>query len=674
MKQRIMRTSAIVIVGLFLASMLGTTLFPAFARAQDGDGYGEGGYREETASTVHIPWGVSAGDQITFHAGMVPNLTVPAAFHAEMGDWLKNLTNSPTAPNTQQILSDIFGLVPANESMRFTVTHLNASDVISLDNKMSCYWDDGLQQTVCSGCNRTQNYHRETVWASSEIWNASTSTWITPGQYSAGLLQQGVDVINTAFGAALIPQALIDPMIGNMTSVPYGETPLAEWWDNVTMYENCSGDWDGNNRTDAPEPPDIMISLEHPQVPLVVPTSADLTEFYDFGTQMYAWELANSNDTGSSAPRAAQDGGDGDNDDGDEDGGPWDVVDQPPTFQEALTMFGFRNFYVEPRALGVTFALDNMDTAFLDFLTNNSQNAGIQNMTGEGALAMEWNASGVLKYMVAYIDASAEVDTSTIVQQGAPRAAQDGPPAPPNLAGEMKFDLKVFAHQPGERLPTLEDIKRSNIGSNYVPSVTPTGNETTTTPPGGVQDVALDDLQVKTLATGTNKFNFTASDGTKISIEINTTGSCVVTTGYWPTNPVANSNPGFLGNETAVFFQIESSDDSKIQFPIKVTMNFNMSSLNLNTTGKTPAEINALAAAAIGVRTYTGSGWKPEEFPVVVDYQAGTVTITVTHLSVFALGVSDTAYQYLDIPGFSTGLMLVAMLGAVAVLVKKKRR
>ncbi|MHA1796433.1 MAG: hypothetical protein ACTSUK_09985, partial [Promethearchaeota archaeon] len=134
---------------------------------------------------------------------------------------------------------------------------------------------------------------------------------------------------------------------------------------------------------------------------------------------------------------------------------------------------------------------------------------------------------------------------------------------------------------------------------------------------------------------------------------------------------------------TGVFFAIDVEDSENIQMPLTLTVDLRDELLDLNTT---------LLEELFTVYSYddTADEWVEESFPVSFDFDAGTVSITVNHLSAFAVGATplpstddtatdDTATDddtnpFDNIPGYSTGIFLIAAIGTLAFILKKRKR
>ncbi|MHA1734403.1 MAG: hypothetical protein ACTSU5_20885 [Promethearchaeota archaeon] len=177
----------------------------------------------------------------------------------------------------------------------------------------------------------------------------------------------------------------------------------------------------------------------------------------------------------------------------------------------------------------------------------------------------------------------------------------------------------------------------------------------------------LDVVEEWSVPAGTIFSGNVSISGITLTVDLEVTSEVNVTFGIWKEKPV-DPEPGFKSGTGAIYFLVEVSNASAIKGNITVTVD-----LPTGIDTSLPADE---IAALLQIVTLSGSEWKAETgWSISVDKTAGTATITLQHLSVFALGVKDEASDLsLDIPGFSTLAVLFSALGAAAMLVRKRVR
>ncbi|WP_457559207.1 hypothetical protein [Candidatus Harpocratesius sp.] len=165
-----------------------------------------------------------------------------------------------------------------------------------------------------------------------------------------------------------------------------------------------------------------------------------------------------------------------------------------------------------------------------------------------------------------------------------------------------------------------------------------------------------------------------------ITLEVSAiNGGTRISTQIWGDDP---STSDLFMSGTGVFFAIDVADPSNIELPLTITVDLRPELLVLN---------ESVLQELFTVYSYdeTADDWVEESFPVTFDMVAGTVQIEVTHLSAFAVGAKvsngttdDTATDdtaagddnpFENIPGYSTGIFLIAAVATMAFVLKKRR-
>lgn len=167
---------------------------------------------------------------------------------------------------------------------------------------------------------------------------------------------------------------------------------------------------------------------------------------------------------------------------------------------------------------------------------------------------------------------------------------------------------------------------------------------------------------------GTHTYTLeSGTDGIDMEVDFTSTDDVTISIQAWGSNPT-DDDPGFE-NGTGAYFAIDVDNEDAITFPITVT-------IGIPSGFETMTEQEIADIFAIYVWNSATNTWVLETgFTVTVDLGAGTIEIEITHLSVFAVGIEipepeDPGFQ---IPGYSLWGLLIASLGAMAWVVKKRK-
>ncbi|MCF2139905.1 MAG: hypothetical protein K9W44_07615 [Candidatus Lokiarchaeota archaeon] len=175
-----------------------------------------------------------------------------------------------------------------------------------------------------------------------------------------------------------------------------------------------------------------------------------------------------------------------------------------------------------------------------------------------------------------------------------------------------------------------------------------------------------------------------------ITLEVSAiNGGTRISTQIWGDDP---STSDLFMSGTGVFFAIDVADPSNIELPLTITVDLRPELLALN---------ESVLQELFTVYSYdeVADDWVEENFPVTFDMVAGTVQIEVSHLSAFAFGAkvsngttddtatddtatddtatddtaTDDTNPFENIPGYSTGIFLIAAVATMAFVLKKRR-
>jgi len=407
---------------------------------------------------------------------------------------------------------------------------------------------------------------------------------------------------------------------------------------------------------------------------IIVPSDFDLVELYNLASQWYEydynyWEVEHpSNDTdGGDGDGGDGDGGDGDGGDG--DGGvdpmecytqgcnPFENIARPPLLSKGLDIVGIRSLVIEPKKIMASYKLSNMDSNVLTCMFEMAKKeAGLTNIKAEAFVAMEWNADGALNYMVLYLDG--EFVANTVQKQS---------------CGYNDTTQACIPCEEGKNFPTLNNekvvmkammfLQRDGYGFPNKTEIDPVAEEQVGINPP-------DEYQERPLAKGTNMVSlYEDKSGVKLSLEVKTKWPCTLQTGLWEENPTETGvDPGFVEG-AGVYFMIGADNESAIEFPIilKTQLPVDIPSSLVGAAAEKIAE-----ALKIVTWDESSSSWKEEEFKITYNSTSKEIYIEIEHLSIFAVGFDEQSL--LMIPGYSIGLMVVAVVSAVAVVARRIKR
>ncbi|MHA1732093.1 MAG: hypothetical protein ACTSU5_09120, partial [Promethearchaeota archaeon] len=187
-------------------------------------------------------------------------------------------------------------------------------------------------------------------------------------------------------------------------------------------------------------------------------------------------------------------------------------------------------------------------------------------------------------------------------------------------------------------------------------------------PPGWTPPDVVNNL---VLGPGNNQGSSVQAGGVTMTATFDLTAPVNLTLGLWNQNP-SGTDPGMASGSSVIYFQIHVNDTNAVTFPIEVTFTFP----DWVTSDMTADQI----ASAVRIVTWNNAtnSWSEQTFTVSADLNTRTITVKVTHLSVFSLGQgsggSSDDLLSLDIPGYSAWVVLAASAGTVLYVAKKQWR
>jgi hypothetical protein len=648
---------------------------------------------------VQIPWGITANQEILYDVTIVVDPEISSAFHTEMSAFMSSMFGETI--NTDTIMTAMMGYlgnfnttikVKINDTLPITALDINEVETWQHEDT----WDirQNSDHSHVGGakhvewCNTSSSYHEETVWGSLGIKYIENTTYADPSTWLWNIVQQEMadPDINFMFGNT---SSMEKP--GAPRPHTWDRLPLSTWMKNWTQGEQecgrylelelpwgnssrCDFNWskgeDGGEGGDYNPPPfpDPMMGIKNgPMGIFIVPIGFDLTEFYDFGKDVYEYDYQYWH---TESPAAAVDG-DGDGCDGDCDGssssGPsfcGDIpLEMPPTIDQMFEYAGVQNVIVEPLKATVSYKYYAMDKWFRNcFETMNM--GSVSDMDARAALGIEWNPNdGALDWFKICMDVEADVDTNQLEICTDPYNPT-GPCIPPLPEGVSLPNIQETVKFHAEAQIVRQGVTEPNCSSLYGPDVEKKE---------GLKEPDPDDVMVFSLPNGECVERVLwGGMGVEMRIEVcddgDTAGGSNVTLTYWPDNPSeGGKSPGFPDDE-GIYFAIDV--EGGVELPLNLTVDL-PGSLPPSLVGAAASEI--AAALKIVVWNDAIDNWEDvTDFPVTYNSTANTITISITHLSVFAVGFDEQALMM--IPSYSPAILVVALFGAVAVILFRMKR
>jgi hypothetical protein len=307
---------------------------------------------------------------------------------------------------------------------------------------------------------------------------------------------------------------------------------------------------------------------------------------------------------------------------------------------------GMTGFTHDNKSAQLSWFFDDMNSQLKNWLIPEVLKFGFQNLGGAAGLSIKYDSKGAIEHIVIYIDAKATVDLTGEQYKD----VDFGGLAVKNERVTFNIALKLW--QNGTTIPSKSDLGMKAIPWEPIVDV-----------PSGWTDP--DKAAIVELGTGAGqKATVSASSELSMELTIDTTGPVLIDMAIWDDNPTG-SKVGFEDDNKALYFYIEANDTSNITFPIKVKINL--------PEGATEKGDASQIASILKLVTWENNTWVPlEDITFTVDLAAGTVELSIPHLSVFGLGVEPQLD--VSISGFSMVVTVFVMLGTVGLIAGKKFR
>ena len=382
-------------------------------------------------NNTYFEYDVAEGDSFEFNMNYVFNFTASSTFYDEMDTWLvaENLTQGDFSSKT--FVNDLETFLEMDYKLKFDITEMYSQE---------------YSDTSSTGDSFEQHF---------DIFNGSTRAdlnegngWETPDVVIVDKLQDSL-----VFMEKYLNETEYDLIESNVTDlIDQVEDPLYQPdWDNSQIYgiNSMYSEYysNGTLKEDPPieladgtiEPTNPFSDFGGPSgLPLFFPTEMSFEEYYDYATDMFAFQLLyNLENNTSIDPFVSND-----------------------TLQSVLADEGVSNINVNEKSVGFVLNLEDFDPFFpVDYMvmsepseTDNLTEYGITDKVGTVIFAVEYDNDWALTTFVIYVHMDLTLDTTEITEA-------------PDLNNEdISIDIIYSIAREGVDPPTEEDIQNGDIG------------------------------------------------------------------------------------------------------------------------------------------------------------------------------------------------------------------
>ena len=419
MKQR---NFSAIIVFLLLSSM--TFSMIVNVKAGDDD------YTYDYDNT-YFEYSVEEGDVFEYDFLFDINFTASSTFYDAMDTWIVDMAANESTTLVDFSLEDIIEDVENMTNLDYAIK-LQISEMYSKYSNWSTY-DDGWEIR-----------HKDQFNGSIRVDLNNGDGWETPEVIGIEKLEDSktimVDYLNeTDF-------EIFEDMVDEQIEYMQNGTDQPDW-DNTEIYQFESSRTEfyenGTEIIDVPkelangttEPVNPFPEFGGPNgLPLFFPTEMNFQEFYDFGTDMFRFELLYDLENNYSI----------------------DPFVSTETLQTFLDRAGVSEIHVDEKSVGCVWNLADVDPDLIEDGESevNLTEEGIVDYIGTVAFAMEYDDDWALETFVIYAHVGLTLDTTECTDA-------------PNLVDEdVSFDITYTIARDGVSPPTEEEVLNGLIGEN----------------------------------------------------------------------------------------------------------------------------------------------------------------------------------------------------------------
>ncbi|MHA1510767.1 MAG: hypothetical protein ACTSRX_03510 [Promethearchaeota archaeon] len=419
MKQR---NLSVIIAVLLLSSMTFSMIVSVKAGEED--------YTYDYNNT-YFDYGVAEGDVFEYDFVFDINFTASSTFYDAMDTWIVDQAAGANFTLVDFSLEDVIEDI---ENMT------NLDYVVKLEI-MEMY--SRFVEETYEGGDRDE-YYQDIFNASVRVDLNEGAGWETPEVIAVEKLEDSKPIMENYLNETLFEyfEAMIDDQIANVQNVSNHPD-----WDNFEIYKvESNADYYFENGTlDVDVPKELTNGTTEPEnpfpefgglngLPLFFPTEMNFEEFYDYGTDMFRFELLYNLENNYSI----------------------DPFISSETLQSILARGGVSETHVFEKSVGFVWNLADVDPDLVEVGESavNLSDAGIMDHIGTVAFSMEYDNDWALETFVIYAHIGLNLDTTGLT--GAPVINDE----------DVSFDITFTIARDGVTPPTEEDVLSGLIGEN----------------------------------------------------------------------------------------------------------------------------------------------------------------------------------------------------------------
>lgn len=417
-----MKQKKYIIAFLLLSSMAFSMLVPA-----------KGDVTYDYDNT-YFEYDVEEGDIFEYDLIYNYNFSASSTFYNEMDTWIVDMAANESVILVDFDLEEIIGDVESYLNLDYAL-QIEITEMYSRFSNETDYWGDRA------------DYYTDIFNASVRVDLNEGAGWETPEVIPIAKLEElkviAEKYLNSTEFADFEDE--IDYMIDELE-----DEDIQPDWDNFEIYQIQSNtryyDDDGTLYEDDPRELDNgTVEPENPfpefigpnGLPLFFPTEMNFEEFYDYGTDMFKFELLYQLDQGGSI----------------------DPFVSTDTLQTILADAGISDIYVDEKSVGIVWNIDNVDEDLLADaygvnFTGDLADIGIADYSGSLLFAMEYDNDWSLETFAVYAHIGLTLDTTGI------------PDAPDLDDEDVELNFTFTIAREGVSPPTEDDIRNGKIGEN----------------------------------------------------------------------------------------------------------------------------------------------------------------------------------------------------------------
>ncbi|MHA1475887.1 MAG: hypothetical protein ACTSPA_12425 [Promethearchaeota archaeon] len=419
MKQR---NLSVIIAVLLLSSMTFSMIVSVKAGEED--------YTYDYNNT-YFDYGVAEGDVFEYDFVFDINFTASSTFYDAMDTWIVDQAAGANFTLVDFSLEDVIEDI---ENMT------NLDYVVKLEI-MEMY--SRFVEETYEGGDRDE-YYQDIFNASVRVDLNEGAGWETPEVIAVEKLEDSKPIMENYLNETLFEyfEAMIDDQIANVQNVSNHPD-----WDNFEIYKvESNADYYFENGTlDVDVPKELTNGTTEPEnpfpefgglngLPLFFPTEMNFEEFYDYGTDMFRFELLYNLENNYSI----------------------DPFISSETLQSILARGGVSETHVFEKSVGFVWNLADVDPDLVEMGESalNLSDVGIMDHIGTVAFSMEYDNDWALETFVIYAHIGLNLDTTGLT--GAPVINDE----------DVAFDITYTIARNGVTPPTEEDVLGGLIGEN----------------------------------------------------------------------------------------------------------------------------------------------------------------------------------------------------------------